>query len=98
VNSHEQYCLVAGAILDTDQCRVCLDALTAIDTRDQVASRRSIVSYESELLKIFSFCILQKNNIFNCDAKIPEYPKVPVMSTFRGKPLTKDVARGSYVG
>jgi len=55
-------------------------------------------SYESELLKDFSFCILQKNNIFNCDAKIPMLPKVTPMKTFRGQPLTKKVARKILIG
>ena len=81
-----------------ENCKKCLDALTAIDTRDQVASYRTIVSYESELLKDFSFCILQKNNIFNCDAKIPKYPKVTPMKTFQGKPLTQQMARAILVG
>jgi hypothetical protein len=81
-----------------EQCKECLDALTAVDTRDQVASYRTLVSYESELLRNFSFCILQKNNIFNCEAKIPEFPKVTPMQTFRGKPLTSEVARGILVG
>ena len=88
---------IAECVKD-EKCKECLDALTAVDTRDQVLSYRTIVSYESELLKDFSFCILQKNNIFNCYAQIPEYPKAPVMSTFRGKPLTKDVARSILVG
>lgn len=81
-----------------EKCKECLDALTAVDTRDQVASYRTIVSYESELLKEFSFCILQKNNIFGCDAKIPELPQVTPMKTFRGKPLTAEVARCILVG
>ena len=81
-----------------EKCKECLDALTAVDTRDQVASYRTVVSYESELLRDFSFCILQKNNIFQCDAKIPQMPKVAPMETFRGKPLTKEVARSILVG
>ena len=81
-----------------ENCKECLDALTAVDTSDQVASYRTIVSYESELLRDFSFCILQKNNIFNCDAKIPTLPVVTPMKTFRDKPLTKEVARKILIG
>ncbi|CAJ1963504.1 unnamed protein product [Cylindrotheca closterium] len=81
-----------------EQCKECLDALTALDTTDQVASYRTIVSYESELLENFSYCILQKNNIFNCDAKIPQYPKVKPMTQFRGTPLTRKVARQILIG
>eukprot|EP00980_Cylindrotheca_fusiformis_P021076 scaffold8079_cov121-Cylindrotheca_fusiformis.AAC.4 len=88
---------VAKCVAD-EQCKECLDALTALDTTDQVASYRTIVSYESELLKDFSFCILQKNNIFNCDANIPQSPKVTPISEFRGKPLTKNIARGILIG
>ncbi|KAL3937006.1 MAG: hypothetical protein SGBAC_007791 [Bacillariaceae sp.] len=81
-----------------EQCKECLDALTALDTTDQVSSYRTIVSYESELLENFSYCILQKNNIFNCDAKIPQYPKVEPMTQFRGRPLTRKVARQILIG
>jgi len=88
---------VAKCVQD-ETCKKCLDELTAVDTSDQVASYRTIVSFESELLKEFSFCILQKNNIFNCDAKIPKMPYVEPMKEFRGKPLTKEVARGILVG
>lgn len=103
-NAQEIYAMVSkcgdciSRCVQDDSCRECLDQLTAVDTRDQVASYRTIVSYESELLKEFSFCILQKNNIFNCDASIPEIPQVPVLSTFRGKPLTEDVAKSILVG
>ena len=53
---------VARCVAD-EKCKECLDALTELDTTDQVASYRTIVSYESELLKDFSYCILQKNNM-----------------------------------
>jgi len=80
------------------QCKDCLDKLTEIDTRDQVASYRTIVSYESELLRDFSFCILQKNNIFQCDATIPELPYVPPITSWRGKPLTREDGRAILIG
>jgi VDE lipocalin domain len=67
-----------------DSCRECLNTLTALDTRDQVASYRTIVSFESTLLRDFSFCILQKNNIFNCAATIPQLPRVQPAATWRG--------------
>jgi hypothetical protein len=53
---------VAKCVAD-EKCKECLDALAELDTSDQVASYRTIVSYESELLKEFSYCILQKNNM-----------------------------------
>jgi len=88
---------VAKCVAD-ENCKECLDALTAVDTSDQVASYRTIVSYESELLRDFSFCILQKNNIFGCDAKVPTLPQVAPMTTFRGQTLTKEVARQLLIG
>lgn len=81
-----------------EKCKKCLDELTKVDTRDQVASYRTIVSYESELLKDFSFCILQKNNIFGCDAKVPTLPAIEPMKVFRGKKLTKEMAKRILVG
>ncbi len=81
-----------------EKCKECLDTLTTIDTRDQVASYRAIVSYESELLRDFSYCILQKNNIFGCNATIPALPKVKPIATFQGKELTKHMAKQILVG
>ena len=88
---------VAKCVAD-EKCKECLDALTAVDTRDQVASYRTVVSYESELLRDFSFCILQKNNIFGCSAKIPTLPKVNPIKSWRGKALTKEAARSILIG
>ena len=88
---------VAKCVAD-ENCKECLDALTAIDTSDQVASYRTIVSYESELLRDFSQCILQRNNIFGCQAKIPTLPQVVPMKSFRGQPLTKEFARQLLIG
>ena len=67
--------------LGDEDCKACITALDEIDTRDQVASYRTVVSYESELLRDFSLCILQKNNIFECSATIPQVPKVEPMKT-----------------
>ena len=49
-----------GRCLQDEKCAECLNKLTELDTRDQATSYRTIVSYESELLKDFSYCILQK--------------------------------------
>ena len=86
------------ACVQDETCKACLDKLQEYDTRDQVASYRTIVSFESQLLADFSYCILQKNNIFHCDATIPTMPSVPPMATFRGQPMTTDIARGILIG
>lgn len=72
--------------------------MTEIDTSDQVTSYRTIVSFESKLLEEFSYCILQQNNVFECDASIPKIPHVKPMKTWRGQALTKMVARGLLIG
>ena len=84
--------------LADENCKACITALDEIDTRDQVASYRTVVSYESELLRDFSLCILQKNNIFECSATIPMIPYVKPLGTFRGQEMTKDIARGIMIG
>lgn len=87
-----------AACLTDENCKACVDALNAVDTRDQVASYRTVVSYESPLLTDFSMCILQRNNVFGCDATIPETKAGP-MSTWRGgRALTQDDARGILIG
>ena len=84
--------------LADEDCKACITALDEIDTRDQVASYRTVVSYESELLRDFSLCILQKNNIFKCSASVPKIPHVKPLSTFRGKEMTKEIAKGIMIG
>ena len=84
--------------LGDEDCAACINALDKIDTRDQVASYRTVVSYESELLRDFSLCILQKNNIFECSADIPKLPVVQPMSKWNGKEMTVDIAQGIMIG
>ena len=103
-NAQEFYAMISkcgNCITDCiadENCKACLDALNAVDTRDQVMSYRTVVSYESELLRDFSLCILQQNNIFGCDATIPTEPKVEPIFTWRGEPLTFETARSILVG
>ncbi|KAL7490068.1 hypothetical protein ACHAW6_015791 [Cyclotella cf. meneghiniana] len=84
--------------LNDENCSSCLKALDQIDTRDQVTSYRTVVSYESELLRDFSLCILQKNNIFECRAEIPSIPYVKPMDTWRGTQVTTEISRGIMIG
>ncbi len=84
--------------LADESCSACIKALDKIDTRNQVESYRTVVSYESTLLRDFSLCILQKNNIFECKASIPELPVVKPMSQWRGQELTAEIARGIMIG
>eukprot|EP00584_Thalassiosira_punctigera_P003674 CAMPEP_0172535120 /NCGR_PEP_ID=MMETSP1067-20121228/7261_1 /TAXON_ID=265564 ORGANISM="Thalassiosira punctigera, Strain Tpunct2005C2" /NCGR_SAMPLE_ID=MMETSP1067 /ASSEMBLY_ACC=CAM_ASM_000444 /LENGTH=516 /DNA_ID=CAMNT_0013320019 /DNA_START=240 /DNA_END=1791 /DNA_ORIENTATION=+ len=103
-NAREIYAMISkcgpciAKCLADENCKACITALDEIDTRDQVASYRTVVSFESELLRDFSLCILQKNNIFECDAAIPKLPVVTPLSEWRGKELTVDVARGVMIG
>jgi len=87
-----------GKCLADENCKQCIDALNAVDTRDQVASYRTVVSFESELLRDFSFCILQKNNIFGCSATIPTQPYVEPLTSWRGNSLTAEDASKILIG
>ena len=96
-NARELYGMVSKCgnciteCLGDEDCAACINALDKIDTRDQVASYRTVVSYESELLRDFSLCILQKNNIFECSAEIPKLPVVKPMSKWNGKEMSVDI-------
>jgi hypothetical protein len=89
-------CLLACA--QEPSCRECIGVLGSIDARDQVASYRAIVSYESEALKQFSLCIMTKHNVFDCHATIPTLPQVSAVTTWRGKPLTVADGKAILVG
>ncbi|KAL3779419.1 hypothetical protein HJC23_000521 [Cyclotella cryptica] len=103
-NSKEIYGMITkcgpciARCLNDENCSSCLKALDKIDTRDQVNSYRTVVSYESELLRDFSLCILQKNNIFECKAEIPSIPYVKPIDTWRGNQVTTEIARGIMIG
>jgi len=84
--------------LSDPTCSACISALNSIDTRDQVESYRAVTSFESDLLRDFSFCILEKNNVFGCDASVPSLPDVTPCRTFRGSPITHDIADQILIG
>ncbi len=46
----------------------------------------------------FSLCILQKHNCRNLDAKIPMRPDPSPMTSFRGQPLTHEMAEDMLTG
>lgn len=86
------------AALSDPVSKAAIDALNDVDSRDQVGSYRVIVSYETDLIEEFSLCILQQNNCFNCDSKILERPRVPLMRRWRGEKLTDRTARQILIG
>ena len=84
--------------IQDENCSKAIGELEAMNTRGQASSYRAMVSYESKASSEFSFCSMQLNNIFGCDASIPSMPSVEPIATFRGKPLTHEIARGILVG
>ena len=86
------------AALTDPKSKKAIDLLNKLDLRDQVGSYRVIVSNETPQLEDFTLCILQQNNCFQCDSPILKNPKVPLISTWRGKPLDTDAARQILIG
>lgn len=80
------------------ECRKALDCLNGCKGNDQVCSYRCIVSHETPAFENFARCILQLNNCMNNSAKAPIYPDPPPLATFRGEPLTHEVAEGIFIG
>ena len=87
-----------AAALSDPKTKSAIDALNAVDLRDQVGSYRVIVSNETPQLEEFSLCILQQNNCFQSDAPILTEPKVPVLSQWRGRPVDLEAARQIFIG
>jgi hypothetical protein len=102
-NAQEVYDMVTkcgdciNKCIQDENCKECIEKLSAMDTRDQAASYRTLVSYESKLLTDFSYCILTKHNIFGCTASIPTAPSVKPISSWRGTPLTSEAARSIFI-
>ncbi|KFK32859.1 hypothetical protein AALP_AA6G296200 [Arabis alpina] len=88
---------ILNCLLDPN-CRKALQCLNQCSPVDQVCSYRCIASYESPHFEAFSLCVLQKHNCLGLDAKIPEKPYVPPMTTFRGKELCHETAEDLFVG
>ena len=87
-----------AAALSDPKTKSAIDALNAVDLRDQVGSYRVIVSNETPQLEEFSLCILQQNNCFQSDAPILTEPKVPVLKQWRGRPVDLEAARQIFIG
>ncbi|XP_010416941.1 PREDICTED: uncharacterized protein LOC104702728 [Camelina sativa] len=88
---------ILNCLLDPN-CRKALQCLNQCSPVDQVCSYRCIASYESPYFEAFSLCVLQKHNCLELDAKIPDKPYVPPMTSFRGKELCHDTAEDLFVG
>ncbi|CAL9233402.1 unnamed protein product [Arabidopsis halleri] len=88
---------ILNCLLDPN-CRKALQCLNQCSPVDQVCSYRCIASYESPYFEAFSLCVLQKHNCLELDAKIPEKPYVPPMTSFRGKELCHETAEDLFVG
>lgn len=58
----------------------------------QVCRYRCIVSYESPEFQEFALCILQKHNCLENHATIPARPDPAPIASFRGQPLTHEMA------
>jgi len=79
----------------------CLQSLACIancELADQSCSYSCIVSYSSDEFTQFSLCALQKQNLLNSLIERPTTPRCMPMETFRGAPLTHDVAEDILVG
>jgi hypothetical protein len=64
----------------------------------QVCSYRCIVSHESSKFSDFSLCVLQKHNCLGLAAQPPALPNPPPMTSFRGQPMTHDLAEQLFIG
>eukprot|EP00746_Dinoflagellata_sp_MGD_P080731 gnl/MRDRNA2_/MRDRNA2_32194_c0_seq1.p1 gnl/MRDRNA2_/MRDRNA2_32194_c0~~gnl/MRDRNA2_/MRDRNA2_32194_c0_seq1.p1 ORF type:complete len:665 (+),score=114.32 gnl/MRDRNA2_/MRDRNA2_32194_c0_seq1:54-2048(+) len=79
----------------------CLQTLFCISNcglADQSCSYNCITSYQNEAFQQFSLCALQQNNLLNSQIVRPTTPAVAVMETFRGAPLSTEVADDILVG
>ena len=80
------------ACYQNDRCRLSLDCIDGCGLNDQVCTYTCIRSYQNDQFQMLSRCMLHKHNCLGNDATRPELPEVLPMTTFRGKPLTHDVA------
>ena len=100
----EAMCMVKNCgkeILDCvtdDTCSKGLACLNTCSFNDQVCSYLCIASYESPAFEQFSLCILQRHNCLGLSAEIPANPRAQPMKTFRGAPMTHELAESMFNG
>jgi len=87
-----------ASCLTDPTCKKALDCLNKCKSNDQVCAYRCITSYETDRFQDFAFCILQRNNCMGNKATIPSTPDPAPLSSFRGAPLTHEVAEGIFEG
>jgi hypothetical protein len=100
----EAMCMVKNCGKEILECvtdETCNKGLSCLNTcafNDQVCSYLCIASYESNAFQQFSLCILQKHNCLGLSAEIPQNPRPQPMSTFRGAPMTHELAEKLFYG
>jgi len=80
------------------RCLQSLLCLSSCGLADQSCSYRCIVSYQTEAFAQFSLCALQKQNLLNSKIQRPTTPIALPIETFRGRPVTHEIAEGVLVG
>eukprot|EP00879_Flechtneria_rotunda_P019225 GHRR01020186.1.p1 GENE.GHRR01020186.1~~GHRR01020186.1.p1 ORF type:complete len:765 (+),score=228.66 GHRR01020186.1:201-2495(+) len=88
---------IVGCITDST-CKKGLDCLNHCSFNDQVCQYRCIVSYETPKFNQFALCILQLHNCRGLDAKVPMVPNPSPIGSWRGSPLTHEVAESLFIG
>ena len=100
----EAMCMVKNCgreILNCVTDETCSKGLACLNTcafNDQVCSYLCITSYESSAFEEFSLCILQRHNCLGLTAEIPANPRAQPMETFRGAPMTHELAETLFNG
>jgi len=72
--------------------------LQSCQFNDQICQYRCIVAHETPTFEQFALCILQKHNCRGLTAEMNMQPDHAPMSTFRGAPLTHEVAEDMLIG
>lgn len=86
------------ACFTNTRCLQSLACLSNCGLADQSCSYNCIVSYQTEAFTQFSLCALQKNNLLNSQVTRPTSPQPLLPETFRGQPLTPELAEDILVG
>lgn len=86
------------ACFTSPRCLQSLACLSQCGLADQSCSYNCIVSYQTEAFTQFSLCALQKNNLLNSQVERPDTPQPQVLESFRGQPLSAELAENILVG
>lgn len=88
---------VAACLLDP-AARRALACMRQCDPTDQLCTYRCVARHENPRVRALSLCVLDRHNCLGLCAAVPMHLAAAPTRSFRGRPLTHELAEGLLIG